>query len=251
MRFAMAQSFSERLAAWLRPAGARRDAGEGAAAFARTTSGDDSASQDGQALQSSTKLIVGLGNPGSQYAGSRHNIGFEVIDRIAANLGLCAPKDFDRLARNKFDSLLLEAPMPDAAGKLLLLKPRTYMNRSGDAVAKAARFYKIAPADILVVLDDLALPAGKIRLRAGGSDGGHNGLRDIQRALGTDQYPRLRIGIDPPPPGFQGTDYVLGRFTPDQRPKMDQAIPRAAECCLTWLDSGVETAMNRFNAANA
>lgn len=247
----MAQSFSERLAAWLRPAGARGDAAEDAEASSRTTSGDVVASQDGHALQSSTKLIVGLGNPGSQYSGSRHNVGFEVVDRLAAGLGLCGPKDFDRIARNKFDSLLLEGPMPGALGKTLLLKPMTYMNRSGEAVAKASRFYQIAPADILVVLDDLALPAGKIRLRAGGSDGGHNGLRDIQRALGTDQYPRLRIGIDSPPPNFEGADYVLGKFTPDQRRMMDQAIPRAAECCLAWLNEGVETAMNRFNAANA
>ncbi len=192
------------------------------------------------------KVIAGLGNPGRQYAGTRHNVGFEVIDRLADRLAIAAPGNFDRVARSKFDALLLEATTDD--DRLLLLKPTTYMNRSGQSVQAAARFYKVPPEHILVIVDELALPAGKIRLRASGSDGGHNGLKDVHRALGTDKYPRLRIGIDPPPAGFAGKDYVLGRFTDDQRLQVDEALAKAVDCCLTWSRQGVEAAMNRFNA---
>jgi PTH1 family peptidyl-tRNA hydrolase len=197
--------------------------------------------------------VAGLGNPGRQYAGTRHNAGFEVVERLAEKLGWCPPGDFDRLARDKFDALMLEGPFPRPSGdfKLVLLKPTTFMNRSGEALQKAARFYKVAAPDMLVVVDELALPIGRIRLRASGSDGGHNGLRDVRRALGTDDYPRLRIGIDPPPEGFEGRDYVLGKYTPEQRRAADEAVVRAADCCLAWLKEGVETAMNRFNAGQA
>lgn len=222
----MATSFGQRLASWLGRSPAESDAAVGAA-----------------------RLIVGLGNPGKRYIQTRHNIGFEVVDRLAQELGWCAAGDFDRLARQKFDGLVHEGQFSTAAGlrRLVVLKPGTFMNLSGESVQKASRFYKLAPEQVLVILDDLALPAGKLRLRGSGSDGGHNGLRDIQRALGTDQYPRLRVGIDSPPPGFAGKDYVLGRFTEEQRQKIDAALPRAAECCLLWLNEGVEAAMNRFN----
>ena len=109
-------------------------------------------------------------------------------------------------------------------------------------------FYQLAPADVLVVLDDLALPAGKIRLRAGGSDGGHNGLKDIQRALGTSQYPRLRLGIDAPPQFVPGRDYVLGKFSEAQREPVRQSIARACDAIVTWVDKGLERAMSAFNA---
>jgi len=145
------------------------------------------------------KLVVGLGNPGKEYAGTRHNIGFEVVDHLAARLGFVgSPSEFDRQARSKFDGLALDGAVylpGGGGGKVLLLKPATYMNLSGRSVQAAMAFYQLAPADVLVVLDDLALPAGKIRLRPGGSDGGHNGLKDIERALGTSQYPRLRVGV--------------------------------------------------------
>ena len=120
------------------------------------------------------------------------------------------------------------------------------MNDSGRSVKSAMSFYKIAPADVLVVLDDLALPCGKLRLRPGGSSGGHNGLKDIRRALGTDDYPRLRIGIDAPPGRIPGRDYVLQRFSDDQRATLD--TPKAAGACATWADAGIEKAMNQFNA---
>ncbi|HSV14771.1 MAG TPA: aminoacyl-tRNA hydrolase [Tepidisphaeraceae bacterium] len=198
------------------------------------------------------KLIVGLGNPGAQYVGTRHNVGFEVVDTLAARLGwILRPEQFDQLARTKFDGLAIDGQMTTISGgdeKLLLLKPMTFMNVSGKAVQAAMAFYQLAPKDIVVVLDDLALPCGKIRLRPGGSSGGHNGLRDTERVLGTDQYPRLRLGIDPAPPRVPGKDYVLGRFTPEQRKLLDPAIVRAASAIVTWIDKGIELAMSQFNA---
>jgi peptidyl-tRNA hydrolase, PTH1 family len=202
------------------------------------------------------KLVVGLGNPERSYVGTRHNIGFEVVDRMAARLGWIGSADqFDRMVKTKFDGLVLDGTVKRSAGvgdeKLILLKPTTYMNLSGRAVQAAMAFYQLAPADVMIVLDDLALPSGTIRLRAGGSDGGHNGLRDIQRVLATDQYPRLRLGIDPPPQRVAGRDYVLGKFTPEQRKLIDPAVGRACGAILTWVDRGIEAAMNRFNVKEA
>jgi len=194
------------------------------------------------------KLVVGLGNPGKEYVGTRHNIGWEVVDHLAAKLRFVgAPSDFARQARTKFDGLAIDGAASSGGEKVLLLKPTTYMNLSGRSVQAAMAFYQLAPADVMVVLDDLALPAGKIRLRPGGSDGGHNGLRDIQRALGTNQYPRLRLGIDPPPQFVPGRDYVLGKFSEAQREPIRQAIGRACDAIVTWMESGIEKAMNRFN----
>jgi PTH1 family peptidyl-tRNA hydrolase len=197
------------------------------------------------------KLVVGLGNPERSYVGTRHNIGFEVVEQMAARLGwVGSPEQFDRMARTKFDGLMLDGTVNRSSGgdeKLILLKPTTYMNLSGRAVQAAVAFYQLGPADVMIVLDDLALPSGVIRIRAGGSDGGHNGLRDIQRALGTNQYPRLRLGIDPPPPRVAGRDYVLGKFTPEQRKLIDPAVGRACGAILTWVDKGIAAAMNQFN----
>jgi PTH1 family peptidyl-tRNA hydrolase len=198
------------------------------------------------------KLIVGLGNPGREYVGTRHNIGFEVIDALAARLGwIGRADDFDRLARSNFDGLTMDGSFSIPAGgveKLLLLKPLTYMNLSGRAVQVAMAFYQLSPADIMIVLDDLALPCGKLRIRPGGSNGGHNGLKDIERALGTSQYPRLRLGIDVPPPFLPGKDYVLGRFAPEQRKVMNAAVERSVSALLTWIEKGINAAMNQFNA---
>jgi PTH1 family peptidyl-tRNA hydrolase len=199
------------------------------------------------------RLIVGLGNPGREYVGTRHNVGFEVLDAFAARAGWAfGPGDFERAAKGKFDGLALDGPVTLASGtaeKVLLLKPMTYMNLSGRSVQSAMAFYQLGPADVMVVLDDLALPCGKLRLRPGGSDGGHNGLKDIQRALGTTQYPRLRVGIDPPPPRVAGRDYVLGRFSEEQRKLVDPALKRSADALLTWIGKGMAAAMNQFNAA--
>ncbi len=193
------------------------------------------------------KIVVGLGNPGRQYAATRHNIGYDVIDALSVRLGwTTGPGEFDRLARTKFDGLVMDGTTARGS-KLLLLKPTTFMNLSGRAVRAAMDFYQVAASDVLIVLDDLALPCGRLRLRAGGSSGGHNGLNDIQRVLGTDQYPRLRIGIDPPPPNVPGKAYVLGRFSPEQRQLIDPAIARACDAIVTWVEQGIEPAMNQFN----
>ena len=199
------------------------------------------------------KLIVGLGNPGREYVATRHNIGFEVLDTFASKLGWIgsSPGEFERMAKTKFESLVYDGTLSLTGGgseKVLLLKPMTYMNLSGRSVQAAMAFYQLTPPDIMIVLDDLALPCGKLRIRPGGSDGGHNGLKDIQRAIGTPQYPRLRIGIDPPPPRVPGRDYVLGRFSEEQRKLVNPALNRAAGALVTWIDKGIETAMSQFNA---
>jgi PTH1 family peptidyl-tRNA hydrolase len=198
------------------------------------------------------KLIVGLGNPGPQYLGTRHNVGFDVLDAFAQRLGWISNRDlFALLAKNKFDGLAIDGLMKLPAGqteKVLLLKPMTFMNLSGRSVQAALAFYQLSTTDLMVVLDDLALPAGKIRLRSGGSDGGHNGLKDIQRALGASNYPRLRLGIDAPPPRVPGRDYVLGRWSEEQRKRLDPAIDRAATALTVWIEKGIESAMSQFNA---
>ena len=198
------------------------------------------------------KLIVGLGNPGKEYSGTRHNIGFEVLDAFAGRNGwVPTPADFNRLAREKFEGLAVDGVVQLSGGgaeKVLLLEPMTFMNLSGRSVQAALAFYQLEPADLLVVLDDVALPAGKLRLRAGGSSGGHNGLKDIERALGTSQYPRLRIGVDPPPPRIPQRDWVLGKFPPEQRPLIDTAVARACDATAVWIDKGIVLAMTQFNA---
>ena len=197
------------------------------------------------------RIVVGLGNPGSQYVGTRHNVGWEVLDELAKTLGwIVKPDEFNRKARTRFDGLTLDGTASVGGGgveKLLLLKPTTFMNASGRSVQSAMAFFQATPADIMVVLDDLALPVGRLRIRKGGSSGGHNGLKDIERALGTDQYPRLRLGIDAPPPRVPGRDYVLGRFGPEQRKAIDPAVQRSVSAILAWIDRGIDAAMNAYN----
>ncbi len=198
------------------------------------------------------KLVVGLGNPGSEYAGSRHNIGFEVVEQLAAKLGWVAkPEQFRKQSRSKFDGLAIGGAVSRTAGtdeKVLLLQPMTYMNVSGRSVQSAMAFYQLTPADVMIVLDDLALPCGRLRLRGSGSSGGHNGLKDIEQSLGTRDYPRLRIGIDAKPPFIPQRDYVLQKFTAEQRKLVDPAVNRACGAIITWIDKGIETAMSQFNA---
>ncbi|HSI32205.1 MAG: aminoacyl-tRNA hydrolase [Phycisphaerae bacterium] len=199
------------------------------------------------------KIVVGLGNPGKEYVGTRHNVGWEAIDQVAARLGWVTggPGAFETFAKSKFDGLTIDGALSlhstGGTEKVLLLKPLTYMNLSGRSVQAALSFYQLTPADCLIVLDDLALPCGKIRLRGAGSPGGHNGLKSIETSLDTDKYPRLRIGIDMPPPRVPQRDYVLGKFTPDQRPLVEQALARAAGAVVTWVDKGLNAAMNQFN----
>jgi PTH1 family peptidyl-tRNA hydrolase len=196
------------------------------------------------------KLVVGLGNPGKQYVGTRHNIGFEAVDLLARRLGwISGPGEFEKSARAKFDGLAMDGSVIGLDEKLMLLKPMTYMNLSGKSIQAAMAFYRIAPTDLMVVLDDLALPCGRLRIRPGGSSGGHNGLKDIERALGTDQYPRLRIGIDAPPPFLPGKDYVVQPFSADQRKAVAPAIEKSTSALMTWMEKGVVAAMNAFNAS--
>jgi PTH1 family peptidyl-tRNA hydrolase len=188
------------------------------------------------------KLIVGLGNPGSEYEKTRHNAGFLALDRVADRHARGA------LPRSKHNSLLQEATI--GGERVILLKPLTFMNRCGSAVAEVLGFYKMSAAgDLLVLVDDYALPLGAIRLRGEGSAGGHNGLSDIERALGTNIYPRLRIGIDPPPANYDDpADWVLGRFTDEQSRALGPALDKAADAVEVFIGKGVSAAMNRFNA---
>ncbi|MEM9082239.1 MAG: aminoacyl-tRNA hydrolase [Planctomycetota bacterium] len=186
------------------------------------------------------KLIVGLGNPGSEYQNTRHNAGFMVLDRLAEQSAS------GMSWRGQFQGMAITADIVPGV-RTVLLKPTTYMNRSGQAVAEALRFYKLDPSeDVLVVVDDLALPCGHIRARANGGAGGHNGLSSIEQLLGTSGYPRLRIGIDEKGLSNQ-VDYVLGRFTEDQFDRVRPAIDQATELCRCWVSDGIDTAMNRFN----
>ncbi len=187
------------------------------------------------------KLIVGLGNPGPQYDKTRHNAGFMAVDRLQKRWAGGA------ISKGRFSGVCVEASIKSE--RVLFLKPTTYMNLSGRAVAEAIGFYKIDPAqDLLVLVDDVALPSGSIRIRQGGGAGGHNGLADVQRALGTDQYPRLRIGVDACPPMMALEDYVLGRFTPEQLALVEPSLDKAADAAELFTSSGITAAMNKFNA---
>lgn len=185
------------------------------------------------------KLIVGLGNPGAEYDKSRHNAGFIVLDAFAKRLNA----DLDK-PREKFHSLVKEAQFGD--DKLILLWPQTYMNRCGIAVREAMTFYKLRTADVLIIVDDLALPCGKIRIRPDGGAGGHNGLKDVQNHLNSSKYSRLRIGIDPRGQIPQ-VPYVLGKFTEEQTQALNDNMAFTCDCIEAWAREGTEYAMNHFN----
>jgi PTH1 family peptidyl-tRNA hydrolase len=187
------------------------------------------------------KLVVGLGNPGSKYLGTRHNIGFDLVDRLAQG---GSPATFT----SKFEGQQAEIEIDYR--RVLLLKPQTFMNLSGRSAGQAVRFYKLPVTDLLVVCDDLSLPVGKLRLRPGGSDGGQKGLRDIAAQLGTDQFPRLRIGIGENA-GVDAADYVLSRFRSTERNAIDDALILASQAVVVWVTQGIDAAMNRFNGPPA
>jgi PTH1 family peptidyl-tRNA hydrolase len=192
------------------------------------------------------KLIVGLGNPGNEYTKTRHNAGFMVVDALASKHAPGA------VAKGRFQSVTLDATIDGE--KCLLLKPTTYMNLSGQAVGEAVRFFKIDPlVDMLVIVDDLYLATGAIRLRSGGGAAGHNGLSDIQRALGSDAYPRLRVGVGMQPNGgkpsqMNQSDFVLSRFTSEETPLLEASIAKAALAAACFATKGIAGAMNQFNA---
>jgi len=183
------------------------------------------------------KIVVGLGNPGRQYAGTRHNVGFDVIDYLAKGPAV-GP------FRSAFQAEVAE--FTEGGEKVLLVKPQTFMNLSGRSVRALLDFYKLTPADLLAVCDDYNLPLGKLRVRAKGSHGGQNGLRNIQEQLGTDEYPRLRMGIGQPTPG-EAVDFVLTRFKPGERAVAEEAIANAANGVLLWVRQGLAACMNRVN----
>lgn len=200
------------------------------------------------------KLIVGLGNPGPEYIKTRHNAGFMLVEKLATRHNLSNPK-------HKFHAGILDGELfvkgsgPNATSggqRCILMQPTTYMNRSGLAVGEAVQFYKLNPeTDVIVLVDDLALDVGTIRLRGEGSAGGQNGLADIERALGTRKYPRLRIGIGPN--AINGhkipqKDFVLSPFTKDQQAELDHALDKGVKCIESWLTDGLEKTMSTFNA---
>jgi PTH1 family peptidyl-tRNA hydrolase len=178
------------------------------------------------------KLVVGLGNPGREYADTRHNVGWRVVREVAGRLGAGSER-------------VLFAGWFIKCGEVGLLRPTTYMNDSGRSVLEAMQFYKVGPEAVLLICDDLNLPTGRLRLRAEGTDGGHNGLADVFRLLGHNQVPRLRIGIGPAV--GDGRGFVLSPFTADELPVIEQAVAAAADCVQTWLAEGISAAMNRFN----
>jgi PTH1 family peptidyl-tRNA hydrolase len=185
------------------------------------------------------KFIVGLGNPGSKYNHTRHNVGFEVIDSLARQLASGEP------ATTKFDAVVIETRCDGE--KILLMKPQQFMNRSGNAIGQAISFYKANPlSDLLVIVDDIHLSCGSIRLRNTGTTGGHNGLSDISNHLNGGEWSRLRIGIDEPGLIPQ-SDYVLGKFTPQQQEAVEPALTQAVNAAVTWIQEGIDEAMNKFN----
>ncbi|MCX7682550.1 MAG: aminoacyl-tRNA hydrolase [Anaerolineae bacterium] len=184
-------------------------------------------------------MIVGLGNPGPTYAANRHNVGFRCVERLAKTYNL----SFDRRQKKA-----LVAKGMVGTRQVVLVKPQTFMNDSGLAVAPLARFYRIEPARLLVVYDDLDLPFGTIRLRPGGGSGGHRGMLSIITQLGTQHFPRLRIGIGRPPGQMDPAAYVLQDFAAEEELALDRTLQLATEAIVTWLHDGIEVAMSRYNA---
>jgi PTH1 family peptidyl-tRNA hydrolase len=190
-------------------------------------------------LPGGTSLVVGLGNPGTEYAGNRHNIGFQVVDALARAHGLAFSRHKSARAR------VAEGQIGDH--RVLLAKPQTFMNLSGKAVGRLHRLYEIPPERILVVYDDLDLPLGRLRMRPEGGSGGHKGMRSIIDALGTQAFPRLRVGIDRPLGHTDPAEYVLQSFDEDQRPLAAEAIANASAAVECWLAEGIVAAMDHFN----
>jgi PTH1 family peptidyl-tRNA hydrolase len=185
----------------------------------------------------SLKVVVGLGNPGSRYQGTRHNVGFAVMDLLAESSGVGRPE-------NRFQAEVAAWRFDDH--QVLLVKPETFMNLSGRSVRQLLDFYQVPAEELLVVCDDINLPLGKLRVRARGTSGGHNGLRDIQNHLGTTAYARLRIGVGAPAEN-EAVEHVLGRFRPSERPVIEDACRLAAQAVETWVRKGIEACMNQYN----
>ncbi|MEM1368779.1 MAG: aminoacyl-tRNA hydrolase [Cyanobacteria bacterium P01_H01_bin.15] len=187
------------------------------------------------------RLIVGLGNPEPRYDRTRHNIGFAAIDELASAWYWTGQE------QRRFRGWLAEGPLPKGAGKGFLLKPTTYMNSSGQSVRAVLDWYKLEPERVLVIYDDMDLPPGRIRLRLKGSAGGHNGIKSLISHLGTQAFPRLRIGIGRTQPGKETVSFVLGKFSPAETEIMKKVIPAVTQAVELGIHEGVEVAMNRYN----
>jgi PTH1 family peptidyl-tRNA hydrolase len=208
--------------------------------------------------ENEVRLLVGLGNPGEEYVGTRHNLGFEVLDLVAKRLGvswrrLNRKDGFSGRVKGRVSEVSSELLSGGASGGgVLLLKPMTYMNLSGVAVAALARRFELVPESIFVVYDDLNLPLGRIRLRPGGSPGGHNGIKSLVSCLGSEGFPRLRMGIgrsDLDSGSMADPDFVLGTFDTSERRIIDPVLSASAECCLSWIQGvALPELMTRFNS---
>ena len=186
-----------------------------------------------------TWLVVGLGNPGARFESTRHNMGFLAVDRLAEQ---------EKLRFNKLRFKAWTAEWKLGEEKILVMKPQTYMNLSGESVGAAARFYKIPPEHILVVSDDIDLPVGKLRLRASGSAGGHNGLKNIIQHLGTDHFPRIKVGVgSPKQAGYEVVDWVIGMPMGEEQKILLDTLDRAAQAVAAVITLGMDKAMNKFN----
>ena len=184
-------------------------------------------------------LVVCLGNPGKQYENTRHNIGFMTADELERREGVKV---------NKLKYRALTGEMKIGGERVLVMKPQTYMNLSGEAVKLAGAFYKIPPERVIVISDDVSLPLGKLRIRANGSAGGHNGLKNIIQHLGTDAFPRIKVGVGAPNhPEHEMVDWVIGNFTPAEKKVVSEAVGRAADAIACLIEKGVSEAQNKFN----
>ena len=186
------------------------------------------------------KAIIGLGNPGMKYAGTRHNIGFDAVTAIADKYNLS-------INNKKFKGVYADGHI--AGEKVLLVQPQTFMNLSGECVREVADFYKLNPDEIIIICDDINLDVGRLRIRKKGSAGGHNGLKNIIAHLGTEEFPRIRVGVGEKTEGWDLADYVLARFDKDFEPVIREALANVVGAVETWISEGIDAAMNRFNVS--
>lgn len=184
-------------------------------------------------------IIAGLGNPTKEYSGTRHNIGFEVIDRLADDCRI-------DVSMKKHKAICGKGCI--GGQKVILCKPQTYMNLSGESIRELADYYKVAPEDIIIIFDDISLEPGQLRIRAKGSAGGHNGIKSIIAHLGTQEFPRVKVGVGEKPKGWDLADYVLSRFGSEDRKVMDEAVKEASSAVQMMIGDGVDAAMNKYNA---
>ncbi len=184
------------------------------------------------------KMVIGLGNPGKQYEKTRHNIGFQVIDELADRLGATS-------MQSKFNGMYTVIHRPE--GKVMLVKPLTYMNLSGECVRPLMDYYDVDVEDIVVLYDDLDFPPGELKLRQKGSAGGHNGMKSLIQHLGTDQFKRIRLGIGRPTNGMKVVDYVLADFRKEEEPEIQNMIDKSADACVEWLKTSFLEVMNEYN----